>query len=68
MLVAVEQGATVNDAADWALDWGKRHPREALFEYRTYAQWRRSIGTAVWNGANQTSARAGDVADVEDGE
>jgi hypothetical protein len=58
MLVAVEQGATLNEASDWALDWGKRHPHEAPFEYRTYTQWRQAIGTAGWNGAQLASAQA----------
>jgi hypothetical protein len=58
MLIAVEQGATLNEATDWALDWGKRHPHEAPFEYRTYTQWRHAIGTAGWNDAQLASAQA----------
>ena len=58
MLVAVEHGATVDQATDWALHWGNRHPQEALFEYRTYPQWRRAIGTAGWKEPQLASTQA----------
>jgi hypothetical protein len=56
MLVAVEQDATIDQATNWALRWAHRHPQEALFEYRTYAQWRQTIGTAGWTEPLPTSA------------
>ena len=59
MLVAVEQGATIDEATDWALHWGNRHPQEALFEHRTYAQWRQAIGTVGWKEPQLASAQAG---------
>jgi hypothetical protein len=47
MLEAVEQGATLNEAADWALDWAARHPDVPLFEYHTHARWCRMIDSAA---------------------
>jgi hypothetical protein len=47
MLDAVEQGATLNEATDWALDWAARHPDVPLFEYHTHARWCRMIDRAA---------------------
>ena len=58
MLVAVEQGATIDEATDFASHWGRRHPQESLFEYRAYTDWRRSIGTAAWREAQLPSLEA----------
>lgn len=43
MLLAVEHGASLDDAADCALAWGAQHPQSGLFDYRPYAGWRRSM-------------------------
>ena len=40
MLRAVEGGASLTDAYEAALAWGRTHPDLALFERRSYADWR----------------------------
>ena len=47
LLDAVEQGATLNEATVWALDWSARHPDVPLFQYHTHAQWCRMIDEAA---------------------
>ena len=56
MLDAVEQGATLNEAADWALDWAARHPLVPLFEYHTHARWCRMIDRAAQSRGELRSA------------
>ena len=56
MLDAVEQGATLNEAADWALDWAARHPDVPLFEYHTHARWCRLIDMAAQRRGELTPA------------
>ena len=56
ILDAVEQGATLNEASDWALDWAARHPDVPLFEYHTHAGWCRIIDSAAQSRAELTSA------------
>jgi hypothetical protein len=56
MLEALEQGATVNEATDWALDWAARHPDVPLFEYQTHALWCRMIDRAAQSRAELRSA------------
>ena len=56
MLDAVEQGVTLNEATDWALDWAARHPDVPLFEYHTHAQWCRMIDRAARSRGELTPA------------
>jgi hypothetical protein len=47
MLVALEGGATLDDAIEAALAWGTAHPRGRLFEERSYTSWRRAQRVAA---------------------